>query len=124
MQEIKQYRVKEGQHHGRLRQYGPGDVVELTETEAAGFLDKLVLVEEAPALESSEPIEDSGDYLMPNDYVLSEVFSGYLLGVLNKAGFKSTGQVFGQTDDVLLDIKGISNKSLEKIRQIQSELGV
>ena len=91
----------------------------IDETEAAGFLDKLVLVEEAPALESSEPIEDSGDYLMPNDYVLSEVFSGYLLGVLNKAGFKSTGQVFGQTDDVLLDIKGISNKSLEKIRQIQ-----
>lgn len=38
------YRVKTGFRHGNLNQYGPGDVVELTEEEAAGFLDKLELV--------------------------------------------------------------------------------
>ncbi len=37
------YRVRPGYRHGTQNQYGPGDVVELTEVEAAGFLDKLEL---------------------------------------------------------------------------------
>ncbi len=44
MDEVKQYRVRPGFHHGAQGQYGPGAVVELTEAEAAGFLDKLELV--------------------------------------------------------------------------------
>lgn len=35
------YRVKAGYTHGALNQYKTGDVVEHTEAEAAGFLDKL-----------------------------------------------------------------------------------
>lgn len=42
-----EYRVREGKRHGGFGQYGPGDVVTLTEVEAAGFLDKLERVEAA-----------------------------------------------------------------------------
>lgn len=37
----KQYRVKPGYEFGKNKEYKPGDTVELTEEEAAGFLDKL-----------------------------------------------------------------------------------
>ena len=40
-----QYRVRAGVRFGKLKQYGPGDVVEMTAEEAAGFLDKLELVD-------------------------------------------------------------------------------
>lgn len=45
------YRVKDGVRHGANNQFGPGSIVEMTEAEAAGVLDKLVLVEggEEPA---------------------------------------------------------------------------
>lgn len=44
------YRVKPGFRHGRNKQYGPGDTVELTEREARGFLDKLEYAGEDQAL--------------------------------------------------------------------------
>lgn len=45
------YRVRAGFRHGARREFGPGDVLELTEQEAAGFLDKLEPVDDddAPA---------------------------------------------------------------------------
>lgn len=48
-----QYRVRAGKQHGSQKQYRSGDIVELTEQEAAGFLDKLERVEET--LPVSEP---------------------------------------------------------------------
>lgn len=39
------YRVKPGFTFGAQSQHKPGDVVELTKEEAAGFLDKLEIVE-------------------------------------------------------------------------------
>ena len=47
MTERKTYRVKPGQTFGVRSDYGPGDMVQLTEREAAGFLDKLELVDAA-----------------------------------------------------------------------------
>jgi len=41
------YRVRPGCAFGAFRQYGPGSTVELTEDEASGFLDKVVLVKDA-----------------------------------------------------------------------------
>jgi len=41
------YRVKPGYTHGVFNQYKAGDVVALTKEEAAGFLDKLVLIGES-----------------------------------------------------------------------------
>lgn len=54
MDEVKQYRVRPGFHHGAQGQYGPGAVVELTEAEAAGFLDKLELVAPPASPETPE----------------------------------------------------------------------
>lgn len=42
--QVFRYQVKPGYRHGRNKQFGPGDVVELTEFEAAGFADKLTKV--------------------------------------------------------------------------------
>ena len=36
-----QYRVKPGYRHGAGKKYGPGDIIEMPEAEARGFLDKL-----------------------------------------------------------------------------------
>lgn len=46
------YRVRPGFRHGKDKQFGPGDTVELTAEEAAGFLDKLELVAPEP-----DPVE-------------------------------------------------------------------
>jgi hypothetical protein len=57
-----QYKVKPGYTFGWRDDYQPGDVVELTEAEAGGFLDKLELVEDVPATEPSSedvPAEDT-----------------------------------------------------------------
>lgn len=40
------YRVKPGRAFGPYREYGPGDVLQLTEPEAAGFPDTLALVKD------------------------------------------------------------------------------
>lgn len=61
------YRVKPGVRHGPFDKYGPGDLVEHTEAEAAGFLDKLELVEEAP------PAPDPEDTIAESHVVEAEV---------------------------------------------------
>ena len=40
-----EYKIKEGYTFGKLREYAPGDVIELTEDEATPFLFKLVAIE-------------------------------------------------------------------------------
>lgn len=40
------YRVRPGKRHGAFKQYGPGDIVEMSEQEAHGFRDKLERVVE------------------------------------------------------------------------------
>jgi len=51
------YRVRPGHTFGAFRQYGPGMSVELTEEEAGGFRDKLVLVKDAAGNEDIPPNE-------------------------------------------------------------------
>jgi hypothetical protein len=57
-----QYRVKPGFTFGWDDRHGAGAVVELTEAEARGFLDKLELVE-APAApaQDEEPGDEPGE---------------------------------------------------------------
>ena len=43
------FRVRPGFRHGAGKVYGPGDVVTLSEAEAAGFRDKLEMVAEPQA---------------------------------------------------------------------------
>ena len=58
---IKSYRVRPGFRFGAQNQHAPGDVVQLDEAAALGFLDKLELVEEvaAPVVEAApdEPVK-------------------------------------------------------------------
>lgn len=51
------YRVRPGFRFGAQNQHAPGDVVELEEAAALGFLDKLELVEEVeePPVTESAP---------------------------------------------------------------------
>ena len=44
MEQVNTYRVRPGFRHGAQKQYGPGDLVELTAAQAAAFDDKLELV--------------------------------------------------------------------------------
>ena len=55
------YQVKPGYTHGAFGQYQAGDVVELTEAEAAGFLDKLAPVAEPePEVAETTPEPPTG----------------------------------------------------------------
>lgn len=54
------YRVRPGFRHGKSKQFGPGDVVELTDEEASGFSDKLELVAPQP-----EPVEADTEPVKP-----------------------------------------------------------
>lgn len=49
------YRVKPGFAHGQFGQYKAGDTMEYTPEEAAGFADKLELVEVAPVPTPAQP---------------------------------------------------------------------
>jgi len=51
------YRVKSGFAHGQFGQYKAGDTMEYTPEEAAGFADKLELVEVAPVPTGKQPTE-------------------------------------------------------------------
>lgn len=63
--QVFRYQVKPGYRHGRNKQFGPGDVVELTEFEAAGFADKLTKVGPVVAatvgVEAGPPDTDEDD---------------------------------------------------------------
>ena len=50
------YRVRPGRTFGMYDQYRPGDLVELTDSEAGGFLDKLDLVVEEPPVSEPESV--------------------------------------------------------------------
>lgn len=55
MQKINEYRVRSGCTFGKSRQYGPGSIVQLTEREASGFLDKLELFDPLLVDDSPDP---------------------------------------------------------------------
>ena len=60
----KTYRVRPGFQFGVHNQHSPGDLVELDEAAALGFLDKLELVQEVeapPAAEATETPETPGE---------------------------------------------------------------
>lgn len=72
------YRVLEGHRHGALDQYGPGDVVEMTEREAAPLLGyKLALVEESPD-SAEEPETKPSTMDLPIEDILALVRAGDL----------------------------------------------
>ena len=97
------YMVKAGRRFGAENQYGPGDKVELSPQEAAGFLDKL----SGPlAEEVAEP--DAGD-LSWGDLAAKTV------AALEAAGM-TPATAKAASDDDLLAIEGIGPAALVAIR--------
>lgn len=56
-----QYRVRPGFYFGGIIEYGPGTVIELTDAEAQGFLDKLERLPDAPTDAPAETSEAPAD---------------------------------------------------------------
>jgi hypothetical protein len=69
------YRVKPGRRHGSHKQYGPGDIVELTEFEAATLLDKLQLIEDDGPPKQPETVDLSR---IKVDDILAQIDAGTL----------------------------------------------
>lgn len=117
------YRVKPGYWHGAANQYGPGDNIELSVEEAAGFLDKLVLVEEG---DDRQPTTDDGQASRPegprsagdDDLSAIEPWRGLEAKVVLalEAGGVTPAMVPTLSDDELLAVAGIGPAALKKIR--------
>ena len=80
-------------------QYGPGDLLELSEAEAAGFLDKLEKVKEPAGVTWGDLDKQVVDRLVAAGY--SSLMSSSI------------------TDDELLAVDGIGPATLRKIREWQ-----
>lgn len=70
------YRVKDGVFHGANNQFGPGSIVELTEAEAAGLLDKLVLVEGGESPQEGERQQQGSTPFVKDDRLVVSVPAG------------------------------------------------
>jgi hypothetical protein len=93
------WRVKPGFTFGAFSQHRPGDIVEMTEAEAAGFLDKLEQVD--------EPRNTLGE--IPG--------VGADIGLaLALAGFASLETLAVASDADLLEINGMTAEALGAIR--------
>lgn len=106
------YVVRPGMRHGAAGQYGPGDKVELSVGEAAGFLDKLELADDGLST------IDDGD--IDSDLVLTpdNTWRGLDAKVVTllEAGAVTPAMVATLSDDELLSVEGIGAASLKKIR--------
>lgn len=56
-----QYRVRPGFYFGGIIEYGPGTVIELTDAEAQGFLDKLERLPDAPTDAPADTSAETSD---------------------------------------------------------------
>lgn len=54
-----QYRVRPGFYFGGIIEYGPGTIIELTDAEAQGFLDKLERLPDAPTDAPTDALADA-----------------------------------------------------------------
>ena len=103
---MRQYTVRPGYTFGNRGQYQPGDVVEMAEAEAAGFLDKLELVQ---MIEEGPMFGVEGQMATLKDSILSKLVD---------AGFLMDGMILSATDEELLAIDGIGEAALGTIREV------
>lgn len=119
------YRVKPGFRHGKSKEYGPGDNIELSVEEASGFLDKLELVDSTSSSTGDDgqqpPNGDDGNQQPPNggdNLNTIEPWRGLeaKIVIALEAGGVTPAMVTTLTDDELLSVAGIGAASLAKIR--------
>lgn len=117
------YRVRPGFRFGGFNQLGPGALVELSEFEAGGFLDKLEPADSSPT--TAEPITISGSAVvggdaLPADWLdfgdLSKHMNVVRLLVAN--GYDTPASVQMASDEELIAIKGIGPKALGALRAV------
>lgn len=106
-----QYKVKPDVRHGVAGRYGPGDIIELAERDAAPFSDKLELDDPEAELEVE---------LSP--LARFRIFDARILKLLEGAGLETLSDVADATDDELLAIDGIGQLTLARIREQISEV--
>lgn len=94
------YRVKPGHQFGARKQHAEGAIVELTEQEAAGFLDKLELVRE------SKSAPQLGLTLVEGGLLLTQ----------EPLQVSLRGAILAASDEELIAIPGIGEKSVEAVR--------
>lgn len=127
------YRVRPGYRYGARKEHGPGDLVRLTVTEAAGFADKLEYAGPDPApltpSTSSNDIEDGGQpafRVNPDNADGGPVgaegdpwggLNTALVRLLRLAGYDTPEAVRATADDDLLAVKGIGAKAVALIRE-------
>lgn len=105
------YMVKAGRRFGGDNQYGPGDKVELSPQEAAGFLDKL----SGPlAEEVAEPDAGGGTNPPAGDLSWGDL-AAKTVTALEAAGM-TPATAKAASDDDLLAIEGIGPAALVAIR--------
>lgn len=110
------YRVRPGFSFGAFNQYGPGALVELTDFEASGFMDKL-----EPA---GEPVTDAStltaDDALPPVWMDFGDLSKYMnmIRLLVANGYDTPAAVQMADDAELLAIKGIGPKALGALRSV------
>ena len=116
------WRVRPGFTFGAFNQFGPGALVELSEFEAGGFLDKLELVAPAPP---AEPITISGSAVVGDDALppiwldfgdLSKHMNMVRLLIAN--GYDTPAAVQMASDEELIAVKGIGPKALGALRAV------
>lgn len=119
------YKVKPGFTHGAQKQYKPGDIVELTTEEAAGFLDKLELVsgKKAKAASEGEPNDLRAAIAGATDAELAaalgvdvKAFTALRQGTVTKQG----GLIVNPTD-VTSETKAEAVKGVEQ--ELEAETG-
>lgn len=104
------YVVKQGRHHGAMRQYGPGDVVELDEESAKLFADKLDPLLGEVTITSPDPqLAVQGD--------LVEALDANVVDLLLAGGFTSVAEVAAASDNQLLSLDGVGRVTLRLIRE-------
>lgn len=112
-----QYTVRPGCEHGAGKRYKAGDVVELSEAEAAPFLDKL---EPLPA-PSERPAEAQPEPSAPgaNDASLGEWggLNDATVQALREGGFADAEAVRAATDEQLQAVRGVGPRAVRNIRE-------
>jgi hypothetical protein len=117
------WRVRPGFTFGAFNQHGPGALVELSEFEAAGFLDKLETADSAPPPAEPVTISESavvgGDALPPIWLDFGDLSKHLnMVRLLIANGYDTPAAVQMASDDELLAIKGIGPKALGALRAV------
>jgi hypothetical protein len=103
------YRVKQGQQFGARKQHQAGAIVELTEQEAAGFLDKLELVDGTNASpKRADELTEGGLFVTPQSQTTPTTVATAFQNLRTA--------ILAASDEELIAIPGIGEKSVEAVR--------